>query len=141
MTVSLAAFRNSSTLATGPDYQPGACNIGPAEIARRWRGGHLGVLATVVTLAVLLFVDAPPLLRLILALPAAGAAVAYLEAALKFCVAFGSRGVFNFGPLGSLSRIADTSARRKDRVRAFEITFAGLLIGVAVGAIAVALPV
>ena len=25
-----------------PDYRPGVCNIGPAEIARRRRSGHVG---------------------------------------------------------------------------------------------------
>jgi len=67
--------------------------------------------------------------------------VAYLEAALKFCVAFGSRGVFNFGPLGTLVTVADPSARSRDRWRALEITLAGALIGFAVGAICVALPI
>lgn len=96
---------------------------------------------TLVTLAVAIAVGAPPLARLVVALPAAGAAVAYLEAALKFCVAFGSRGVFNFGPLGTLTTIADAGARDRDRVRALQLALAGLVIGLAVGAIAVALPV
>ena len=29
------------------DYQPGVCNIGPAEIARRRRAGHIGLIAAV----------------------------------------------------------------------------------------------
>jgi len=40
--------------------RPGACNIGPAEIARRRRAGHVGLVATVVTLGVLAAIDAPP---------------------------------------------------------------------------------
>lgn len=141
MTLSLAVFRSPRVDSGRAEYQPGACNIGPAEIARRWRAGHLGVAFTLVTLAVLVVLGAPPLARLIVALPAAGTAVAYLEAALKFCVAFGSRGVFNFGPLGALATITDSSARSRDRTRAFQITLAGVLIGLAIGTIAIALPI
>ena len=141
MSLSLAVSPSPRVDSGSAEYQPGACNIGPAEIARRWRTGHLAVAATLVTLAVLVAVGAPPLARLILALPAAGTAVAYLEAALKFCVAFGSRGVFNFGPLGTLATIRDSSARSRDRTRAFQITLAGVLIGLAVGVIAVAVPI
>ena len=141
MTVLLAAGRRSNADLRTADYRPGACNIGPAEIGRRWRAGHLGVVATLAALGVVLAIGAPPISRLIVALPAAGAAVAYLEAALKFCVAFGSRGVFNFGPLGTLVTVADPSARSRDRWRALEITLAGALIGFAVGAICVALPI
>ena len=97
-----------------------------------------------VTLAfflILVAMDVPDWLRFAVALPAAGTAVTYLEAVLKFCVAFGSRGVFNFGALGSLTTVADPSARSRDRVRAFQITLAGVLIGLLFGVVAVALPI
>ena len=124
-----------------PDsYQPGACNIGPAEIARRRRAGHLGLVVTLATFAVLILIHAPPLTRFVVALPAAGAAVGYLQAFLRFCIAFGSEGVFNFGPLGTTEHIADRSARTRDRVRAVQVTLASLLVGLLVGAIAVLLP-
>ena len=42
------------------EYQPGTCDIGPAEIARRRRTGHVGVLASIGLLAALLALDAPP---------------------------------------------------------------------------------
>jgi hypothetical protein len=38
--------RPMSTLGSTP-YQPGVCNIGPAEIARRRRAGHVGALMTI----------------------------------------------------------------------------------------------
>ena len=140
MTLSLAAAESPRVDSNAVDYEPGACNIGPAEVARRWRAGHLGAVVTLLAFIVLFLVGAPPLIRLVVALPAAGTAVAYLEAALKFCVAFGSRGVFNFGPLGVLATVTDTSARARDRRRALEITLSGLVIGLAVGAIAALLP-
>ena len=106
------------TSVAGTEYRPGACNIGPAEIARRRRAGHVGLLATVVSLGVLVAIDAPPAARLIVGLPAAVAASGYLQARLRFCAGFGSRGVFNFGPLGQTQEVADDDARALDRSRA-----------------------
>jgi len=121
-------------------YVPGVCNIGPDEIARRRRAGHLGALATVGTLLVLLAIGAPPLARLLVALPAAGAAIGYLQAWLKFCAGFGSLGEFNFGPLGGTQRVADPAARARDRARAAQIALAGAATGGLVGLLAMALP-
>jgi hypothetical protein len=123
------------------DYQPGVCNIGPAEIARRRRAGHVGLIATAILLAVLLIVDAPPLARLLLILPAAAAASGYLQAWFKFCAGFGSRGVFNFGDVGPTERVADDAARALDRARARQVGLASLAIGVGVGVLAVFLAV
>jgi hypothetical protein len=142
MTLSMAtaAGQPGGTI-TGIEYQPGVCNIGPEEIARRRRAGHVGVIATLVVLAVLVAIGAPPLARLIVALPAAGAASGYLQAWLKFCAGFGSRGVFNFGPLGTTQTVVDDEARGRDRHKARQIGLASLAIGLAVGVVAVLLPV
>jgi hypothetical protein len=112
-------------------YLPGACNIGPAEIARRRRAGHAGLLVTVVLAAVLLVLDAAPVWRLTLALPAALAAAGYLQAGLRFCANFGFRGVYNFDAPGREERVGTDEARAQDRRRA-------LLIGAGSGAIGLA---
>jgi hypothetical protein len=122
------------------EYQPGVCNIGPAEISRRRRAGYVGLAATVVLLGVLVAIGAPPFARLIIALPAAVAVSGYLQARLHFCAGFGSRGVFNFGPLGQTHEVADKDARRRDRARAMQIGVASLVLGVAVGVAAFLLP-
>jgi len=122
------------------DYQPGVCNIGPEEIRRRRRAGHVGLVAAVVLLAVLVAVGAPPLTRLLVAMPAAMAASGYLQAWLKFCAGFGSRGIFNFGQVGETHAVIDAEARARDRSRARQIGLASLAIGVAVAIIAVLLP-
>ena len=136
-----AATDRASAPGPGFSYRPGVCNIGPEEIARRRRAGHVGVVATLVLLAVLVVVDAPPLLRLLVALPAAGAAAGYLQAWLRFCAGFGSRGVFNFGPLGRTDAVADDANRRLDRRRSREIGLASLAIGLVVGVVAILLPI
>lgn len=116
------------------------CNIGPAEIARRRRAGHVGVIATIGLLAVLLLLDAPPAARLLLTIPAAVAASGYLQAWLRFCAGFGSRGIMNFGALGDSETVADPEARARDRRRARQIGLASLVVGVVVGVVAAIAP-
>jgi hypothetical protein len=122
-------------------YQPGVCNIGPAEIARRRRAGHVGLVATLGILAALVAIGAPPVARIIVALPAAVSASGYLQARLRFCAGFASVGVFNFGDVGSTQAVLDPEARRRDRARARQISVASGLVGLAVGVAAVLLPV
>jgi hypothetical protein len=125
---------------SGEGYQPGTCNIGPAEIARRRRAGHVGLGAAIVLLAGLVAIGAPPPVRLLVALPAAAAASGYLQARFRFCAGFGSRGIYNFGELGQTLKVEDVEARRRDRARATQIGLASVAIGVAVGLVAVGLP-
>jgi hypothetical protein len=78
--------------------------------------------------------------RLIVALPAAVSAAGYLQAWLRFCAAFGARGLSNFGPLGTIDRVAESTVRGRDRFRAFQIGVASVGFGLAVGLVAVLLP-
>jgi hypothetical protein len=141
MTVANFAAGAPGAPIAGLEYRPGVCNIGPEEIARRRRSGHVSLLIAVVLLAVLVAIGAPPLARLLLILPAVTAASGYLQAWLKFCAGFGARGVFNFGPVGPMHEVLDDDAKAQDRRRARQIGLASLLIGVVVGVIAVVLPI
>ena len=131
---------DTGALIAGAEYRPGVCNIGPEEIGRRRRAGHVGLVASVVVLVVLLAIGAPHPVRLLVALPAAAAASGYLQAWLKFCAGFGSRGVFNFGQLGRTDQVPDEDSRSRDRSRARQIFLASLVIGAVVGVAAVLLP-
>jgi hypothetical protein len=122
-------------------YEPGVCNIGPQEIARRRKSGDVGVVASVVLFVLLLAVAAPPWSRLLLVLTAGTSASGYLQAWLHFCAGFGSAGVYNFGPLGTVQRVADPTARSRDRMRSLEIGLASLGVGLVVGIGAALLPV
>ncbi len=113
-------------------YRAGACNIGPAEIARRRAAGHAGAAATLVLGVVLVSVDAPTWSRLVLFAPAAVGAAGYLQAATRFCADYGWRGVFNFEEAGHsrTSSVEDRAARRADRRKALLIGAGSALVGV-----------
>ena len=123
------------------EYRPGVCNIGPAEIARRRMAGHVGLIATLVLLAFLIVIGAPPVTRLLLVLPAAVSASGYLQARLKFCAGFGSRGIFNFGSVGETVTVADAEAKAMDRRRSRQISMGAFAVGAIVGVVAALLPV
>ncbi len=117
-------------------YQPGVCNIGPSEIARRRRAGHVGLVVSVVLLGALLALAAPHWMRLLLVLPAGASASGYLQARFHFCAGFGAQGVYNFGALGTVQPVVNAVARARDRARSLQIGAASLAIGlfVAIGA-------
>jgi hypothetical protein len=141
MTHAAFAAAGSPAPPISTEYQPGVCNIGPAEIARRRRAGHMGIVATVALFAVLVAIDAPPIARLLVAIPAAIAASGYLQAYLKFCAGFGARGVINFDEVGTTQTVADAAARALDRAKASRISLASFAIGVSVAVVAVLLPI
>jgi hypothetical protein len=122
-------------------YVPGVCNIGPAEIARRRRAGHAGLAVSVVLFAALVLIGAPHWARLLLVLPAGASASGYLQAVFHFCAGFGSQGVFNFGPLGTVQTVPDPQARARDRMRSIQIGVGSLAIGVVVVVAAALLPI
>lgn len=126
---------------SGTTYESGVCNIGGAEVGYRMLWGHIGLMVTVLAFAALLWIGAPPAARFLIALPAWGTAVAYLQALFRFCVAFAALGVFNFGRLGSTVRVKDEAARKRDRDRALHVVFTGLLVGIVAGSVAVLLPI
>ena len=122
-------------------YQPGVCNIGPDEIARRRRAGDVGLVATASVVTALVAVDAPPVLRLLAVVPATISASGYIQARSRFCAAYGSLGVFNLGGAGSTTEVADPEARARDRRRARAISLQSFAIGALVGIAAALAPI
>ncbi len=116
------------------DYVPGSCNIGPAEIARRRRAGHAALAATLAFGALALATDAPRPARLLIFIPAYGAAIGYLQAASRFCAGFAMRGVYNFGGAGRVETVADQEARERDRRRALRMSGRAAVIAALVSA-------
>jgi len=125
---------------TAGDYQPGVCNIGPAEIRRRRQIGYLGLAGAVALGLVLLAVDAPAWTRLAVALPVAGALSGLIQAQLRFCAGFGMAGVQNMGELGEQVTVEDQAARAADRRKALLIQGAAIAGGLAAGVAFALLP-
>jgi hypothetical protein len=123
-------------------YRPGACNIGPEEIAQRRRMG-LAFLGVAVALAVILLViEAPALARIVVWPPLAAGLTTLEQVRRRFCVAFGMAGVRNFGPqVGKTQRIEDDEARAADRRTALLMAGYSSLAAAVVTALFVVLPI
>lgn len=128
-------------MATSDEYAAGECNIGDAEIARRRRAGYAGLVGFAVLLSLLVIVDAAAGWYLTLFAPAFVAASGFVQAANRFCYAFGFSSMFNFGDLGQQRRVRDAASRRLDRAKAVGVIGTTLLIsgGVTLIALGVAL--
>lgn len=106
-------------------YQAGACNIGPAEIARRRRAGLVAVGIAVAIAVGLIVVGAPWWMRLAVFPPLAGGLISLEQARRHFCVAFAMAGIRNFGSLrslGSPDKVAGSAERAADRRAAVVLT-------------------
>lgn len=123
------------------EYIPGVCNIGPAERRLRRMGGIAGTVATLLILVVLLVIGSPIWWRLILIIPAAGAATGFLQDALHFCAGFGMKGIYNvINSVGVVDNIDLEEFRLKDKRKALQITIWSGLIGVAFALLTLLIP-
>ncbi len=119
-------------MTTKSEYIPGVCNIGPAEIRRRRQAGWAGLVLTVILWGAFFLFRIPSPWRLLLFFPSMMSAVGFLQAAMRFCAAFGMLGVFNFGPnVGKTDTVEQAEFRRKDRRKALLIMLYSMLIGIA----------
>jgi hypothetical protein len=130
----------STTFSTGV-YQPGVCNIGPAEIRKRRAGGYLGLVLMVLLLVAFVIFDVPTPWRILVALPAGLGANGFLQAAFHFCVGFGTRGLFNMQEdLGHEESVTDGEFRKADQKKAYKILGISAAISLGVVIIAILLP-
>ena len=102
--MTLAMFQTSRTLPSAEGDTSPASAISDLPRSPGDAGWACRSRSRLVPLAGLVAIGAPPLTRLLVALPAAASASGYLQAWFKFCAGFGSRGIFNFGDLGTTTR-------------------------------------
>ena len=96
-------------------YIEGVCNIGPAEIRQRRIVGYVGLVLTGIYLGFALSIDSSNLVRAGVFIPLYIATTGWLQATKKFCLAYGFLGTYNFGRLGSTTRVENVEALRIDR--------------------------
>jgi hypothetical protein len=111
------------------EYVPGACNIGPEEIARRQRVAVVGLIATI-ALAVALVASGAGVGSPTRLLPLTGAAIGWIQARRRFCMAYGLAGTFNLGAIGNMERVSNAAALAADRRTALIIVAQGIAVGV-----------
>jgi hypothetical protein len=121
-------------------YQPGVCNIGPAEIRQRRMTGYLGSGVALVFLVLAFVLGWPAPVRLLVFLPVALGASGFLQGAFHFCVRFGTQGLFNFGELGTVEAVHETEYRRKDQRKAILIVLLSAAIAAVAAVVAFLLP-
>ena len=85
-------------------YIPGVCNIGKEETQRRIKAGWSGLILTIITATLLLWLGADRSWRLLIFIPAIMGATGFIQAYSKFCVYFGFGHIFNFGETGKSSQ-------------------------------------
>ncbi|OYR42456.1 hypothetical protein [Halorubrum sp. Hd13] len=116
------------------EYQPGVCNIGPAQQRRRLLLGVVSFLLAITLVAAVVAVGWPRWTLLAAVFPLYGAAMGYFQYRERFCVGFAGVGVFDVGD--GTNQVLDEAALAADRKRAVRLNAKSLAVGV-VGAVAV----
>ena len=121
-------------------YVPGQCNIGTREIRRRQLIGGIGLFLTITTVFGFYHQHSSRIARLGTFLPALIMSIGYLQARMKFCLAFGFSGLFNFGNLGQSNRVTSEADRETDHRAAVKLILQALGLAVLVTALVFLLP-
>jgi hypothetical protein len=121
-------------------YIAGTCNIGQKEIRRRQFVAVVGLFFSVLSLITMISTSASRGARLGIFIPLMVAAVGYVQSRSKFCLAYGFAGTFNFGKLGDLSRVSDTSDKAADRATALKILGKSFMLAFMATVVVIALP-
>jgi hypothetical protein len=116
------------------EYQPGVCNIGPAQQRRRLLLGVASLLVAIALVAAVVAVGWPRRALLLSVFPLYGAAMGFLQYRERFCVGFAGIGVFDVGD--GTNQVLDEAALAADRKRAVRLNAKSVAVGV-VGAIAI----
>ena len=107
-------------------YIPGTCNIGKNEIRRRQIVAIVGLFLSLTSLIGFITTGASQNVRLGIFLPFAIFSIGWIQSRKKFCLAYGFLGTFNFGRLGSVTRVHDKSSLAADRKTAASIALQSL---------------
>ncbi len=65
----------------------------------------------------------------------------FLQAAFHFCVGFATRGLYNFGALGSEETVVEAEFRKKDQRKATLITVLAFGIAAVVAGVVLVIPI
>jgi len=105
-------------------YIPGNCNLGKAEIRRRYRIGYIGLVLTILIILILYLTDAARIWRLLIFIPAFYGVSGFIQATKKFCYIYGFRQVFSLEGVRSFKKINDQDFVKADQRTAMKIVVA-----------------
>lgn len=125
----LAAPGFQSSESQKEEYIPGVCNIGKKEIERRKKAVFLSIMLSILFITLIQWLGINKEWRLLLFIPAASLGVSFQQWYFKFCVAFGIKGVFNFGNIGDSFTVEQKEYFKKDRIKAWKMIISGMLFG------------
>lgn len=112
-------------------YEPGECNIGPAERRKRRYAGYVGFLAGAVVVVAVPLLGVDPIWLLASAAPFYGGFLGVLQARASFCAGFGLAGVYDVSDDGTDQiEVPDAAARRADRTRSLFMQLQAVALGV-----------
>ena len=122
------------------EYIAGACNICKGEVRRRQFVALIGIFLIATSATTLLATDQARSARISIFLPAMIFSVGFIQSRKKFCLAYGLAGTFNFGKLGSITKVQSLEDRKADRKTAISILTQAALLAAAITAVFFALP-
>ena len=122
------------------EYIAGACNISKGEVRRRQFVALIGIFLIATSATTLLATDQMRSARISIFLPAMIFSVGFIQSRKKFCLAYGLAGTFNFGKLGSITKVQSLEDRKADRKTAISILAQAALLAAAITAVFFALP-
>lgn len=130
--IALVSSDSQLTPPEGENYVPGVCNIGKKEISKRRDAAFICLMLCLLFISAVEFAGLSKGFRLLLFFPAAALGITFQQWHLKFCVAFGLKGIFNFEEVGKTSSVEEKEYLRRDYLKAWKL----ILLGVAFGLIA-----
>ena len=122
------------------EYIAGACNIGKGEVRRRQFVALIGIFLIATSATTLLATDQARSARISIFLPAMIFSVGFIQSRKKFCLAYGLAGTFNFGKLGSITKVQSEQDKKADRKTAISILSQSALLAAAITLVFFALP-
>lgn len=114
------------------NYIPGTCNIGNEEIAQRRMPVIVIAAIWIICICLLQFMGAGKWWRLITFLPAAAFGISVQQLTSKFCIAYGMKGLYNFGEAGKASQVQNAEFLKKDKEKVRNMILSGILFGLLV---------
>lgn len=129
ITLSMSESEFQSFEPSEGEYIPGICNIGKKEIERRKFAAIFSFFLCILCIGLVQLLGLSKEWRLLLFVPAASLGVSFQQWYFKFCVAFGIKGVFNFGNIGKSFTVDQKEYFKKDRIKAWKMIISGVLFG------------